>query len=71
VDGEIIAHHGKLTRIDKSALTDEIIEAHARLEPRLPASEAAVEMLRLPYERIYRRCQCIPILADTYPARFA
>jgi len=71
VDGEVIERHGKLTRIDEAALMAEIIEAHARLEPKLTASEAEVEELRPPYERIYRRCQCIDIASDTYPARFA
>ena len=71
VDGEITLQAGKLTRVDEAALLSEIAEVHARIEPQLTASEADVERLVAPYERIYRRCQCIDIAADTYPARFA
>ena len=42
-----------------------------RIEPMLTASEADVEELVVPYERIYRRCQCMDIAKDTYPARFS
>jgi guanine deaminase len=71
VNGEVIERNGKLTRVDEDALLAEIAEAHARLEPKLTASEAEVEELLPPYERIYRRCQCIDIAADTFPARFS
>lgn len=71
VDGEVIERHGRLTRVDEAALLGEIAEAHARLEPMLTASEAEVEELRPPYERIYQRCQCIDIAPDTFPARFS
>ncbi|MFC5068540.1 amidohydrolase family protein [Flaviflagellibacter deserti] len=71
VDGEVIERDGKLTRIDEAAIIDEIREAHARIEPQLSASEADVERMVPHYERIYRRCQCMDIAADTYPARFS
>jgi guanine deaminase len=70
VDGDIIQHGGKLTRVDEAALIGEIHEAHARIAPLLSDSEADVEAMVAPYERIYRRCQCIDIAADTFPARF-
>jgi 5-methylthioadenosine/S-adenosylhomocysteine deaminase len=71
VDGEVIKEKGKLTRIDEDKIIAEITEAHARLEPMIAASEADVERLRAPYERIYRRCQHLGIANDTYPARFS
>ena len=71
VDGEVIEQGGKLTRIDENAVIDEIHAAHERIEPMLTASEADVEELVVPYERIYRRCQCMDIAKDTYPARFS
>jgi guanine deaminase len=70
VDGEVIEQGGRLTRIDEAAILDEIKEAHARIEPHLTASEADVERISPHYERIYRRCQCMEIAHDTYPARF-
>jgi 5-methylthioadenosine/S-adenosylhomocysteine deaminase len=36
----------------------------------LSASEADVEEMIGPYERIYSRCQCMDIAPDTFPARF-
>ena len=71
VDGEVIEQGGKLTRIDEDAIIGEIHAAHERIEPMLTASEADVEELVIPYERIYRRCQCMDIAKDTYPARFS
>lgn len=71
VDGDIILANGRITRIDEERLIDEINVAHERIGPLLTRSEQDVERLRAPYERIYRRCQCIEIAADTYPARFS
>lgn len=71
VDGEVIMSGGRLTRINEDQLLAEIQEAHSRIEPMLTATEADVERLRDPYERIYRRCESIEIAADTYPARFS
>jgi 5-methylthioadenosine/S-adenosylhomocysteine deaminase len=70
VDGDVIEQGGRLTRIDEAAIIAEIHEAHARIEPMLSASEADVEEMIGPYERIYRRCQCMAIAPDTFPARF-
>jgi 5-methylthioadenosine/S-adenosylhomocysteine deaminase len=71
VDGEVIMSQGRLTRVDEDRLLAEIREAHSRIEPMLTATETDVERLRAPYERIYRRCECIEIAPDTYPARFS
>jgi len=71
VDGAVTLQNGQLTRIDEAALLAEIAEVHARIEPQLTASEHDVERLVAPYTRIYRRCQCIDIAPDTYPARFS
>lgn len=69
VDGEVIQRAGRLTHIDEDALIGEIQEVHARIAQDLAASETDVERLAGPYERIYRRCQHLPIPAETYPAR--
>jgi 5-methylthioadenosine/S-adenosylhomocysteine deaminase len=69
-DGEVIMRNGKLTKVDEDALLREIAEVHARIEPMLAASEADVEELLPAYRRIFQRCQCLDIPADTYPARF-
>lgn len=71
VDGEVIERDGKLTRINEAAIIDEIREAHTRIAPQLAASETDVERISPHYERIYRRCQCMEIAADTYPARLS
>lgn len=71
VDGDVIQRDGKLTRINEVAIIDEIREAHSRIEPQLSASERDVEAMSPHYERIYRRCQCVDIAEDTYPARFS
>jgi len=71
VDGDVVLADGKLTRIDEAKIISEIHEAHERLAPQLTESEKDVERLAEPYERIYRRCLCHPIAADTYPARFS
>lgn len=71
VDGEVILANGALTRIDEARLIDEIMVAHERIAPLLARSEQDVERLRAPYERIYKRCECIDIAPDTYPARFS
>lgn len=70
VDGEIVQHGGELARVNESELLDEIRQSHARIEPLLTASEEDLERIVPHYERIYRRCQCMPIAPDTYPARF-
>ena len=71
VDGAVTLRDGSLTRIDEAALLAEIAEVHERIEPQLTASENDVERLVAPYTRIYRRCQCIDIAPDTFPARFS
>jgi 5-methylthioadenosine/S-adenosylhomocysteine deaminase len=71
VDGAVTLRGGQLTRVDEAAILSEIAEAHERIEPVLTASEADVERLVEPYTRIYRRCQCIDIAPDTFPARFS
>ena len=68
-DGEVVQRAGRVTRIDEGALIAQIQEVHARIAHELAASEADVERLAVPYERIYRRCQHLPIPAATYPAR--
>ncbi len=70
VDGEVVLKDGAFTRVDEAALIAEIHAAHKTLEPVLGQSEKDVEVLLAPYERIYRRCQNMPIAPDTYPARF-
>ena len=69
VDGDTIMLDGKLTRVDEAALIAEIQEAHRELLPQLVASRAEVEKMVEPMERIYRRCQEIPIAEDTFPTR--
>lgn len=71
VDGAVKLRDGGLTCVDEAALLAEIATAHERIAPELAASEADVERLVAPYTRIYRRCQCIDIAPDTYPARFS
>lgn len=71
VDGEIVQRDGEMTRINEASIIEEIREAHSRIEPQLSASEIDVETMSPHYERIYRRCQCVDIAEDTYPARFS
>jgi guanine deaminase len=68
VDGEPVIMNGAFTRIDEARLLTEIAAAHADLAPMIAESEAALERLREPYERIYRRCLATPIADDTFPA---
>jgi guanine deaminase len=69
VDGEVIQKDGRLTRVDEDRLIAEIQAVHARIADALAESEREVERIAAPYERIYRRCQHMPIAGDTYPAR--
>jgi guanine deaminase len=68
VEGEPIIMNGAFTRIDEARLLGEIGEVHADLAPIIAESEAALNRLREPYERIYRRCLETPIADDTFPA---
>jgi hypothetical protein len=68
VDGEPVIMNGAFTRIDEARLLTEIAAAHADLAPIIAESEAALDRLRGPYERIYRRCLATPIADDTFPA---
>lgn len=70
VGGEPAMLNGKLTRIDEAALLAELKAEHAKLHPFIVQSEKDVERLLPPYERIFRRCQAMPIPDDTFPARF-
>jgi guanine deaminase len=69
VDGEAVMRDGELCSIDEGALIAEIQEAHRELLPQLTASRAEVDRMVAPMERIYRRCQEMPIADDTFPAR--
>lgn len=69
VDGAFAMRDGRLTGIDEAAVIDEVREEYAKLRPHFEASRGDVERMRAPMERIYRRCQQIPIAEDTYPAR--
>ena len=60
-----------LTRIDEDRLLEEVRAVHARLQPLLLAAEKDGEQFRVPFERIYRRCQDINIASDTYPAHLS
>ena len=71
VDGEVIMANGRLTRIDEDRLLDEVRAVHARLQPLLLAAEEEGARFRVPFERIYRRCQHINIAPDTYPAHLS
>lgn len=70
VDGVEVTQDGRLTRIDETALLEEIQEEHGRLEPLIARSEQAVERLLPAYTRIWNRCQAMPIDKATYTARF-
>ncbi len=71
VGGDIVQRGGHLTRVDEGALLAEIAAAHIRIAPELAASEASVEELLPPYQRIFQRCKCMPVAEDIYPARFS
>jgi guanine deaminase len=68
-DGAVIQKDGRLTRIDEAGIIAGIQDVHARISDALSASEQDVARLAAPYDRIYHRCQHMPIPADTYPAR--
>lgn len=70
VDGRRVMDGGRLTGVDEATLIAEIREAHRELEPQINLAEGTVSQLREVYERIYQRCQAIPIAHDTLPARF-
>jgi 5-methylthioadenosine/S-adenosylhomocysteine deaminase len=69
VDGEPVLMNSKLTRIDETALIDEIRAEHEKLQPLIEQSEQSVEPILAVYRRIYERCRQQPIADDTYPAR--
>ena len=57
----LIQGHAERVKEDAQRARDE-------LAPLIAESEAEVNRMREPYERIYRRCLAMPIARDTFPA---
>lgn len=70
VDGQVIMRAGRLTGINEADTIAAIRSAHEALAPEIALAEDTVNRLRAAYERIYWRCQALPIPSDTLPARF-
>ncbi|APX94352.1 amidohydrolase [Halomonas sp. 1513] len=70
VDGERVVADGKLTRLDQHEVSQRIDQAMQRLRPAIEAAEEMTETLRPAYERIWSRCQALPLAPGTIPARF-
>ncbi|GLK86885.1 amidohydrolase family protein [Ancylobacter defluvii] len=71
VDGSIVMHGGRLTRIDEPALLAEAREEFRSLAPFYDRAEAEVARMVPALRRIRARCACHPIDASTYSARLS
>jgi len=70
VEGECVVADGKLTRLDQREISKRISEAMQRLRPEIANAEQMTETLRPAYERIWQRCQTLPLAPGTIAARF-
>lgn len=69
VDGEKVVSDGRLTKLDQGDISRRIEKTMTSLRPAIEASEALTETLRPAYERIWSRCQSLPLAPGTLPAR--
>lgn len=69
IDGEIVMHAGRLTRIDEDAILAEARETYEALKPQIDEAEAGLAGVMAACRTIYDRCLDHEIAADTYPAR--
>ncbi|RUR30158.1 amidohydrolase [Vreelandella andesensis] len=70
VEGEQVVADGQLTRLDQREISQRIEQAMQRLRPAIDTAESMTETLRPAYERIWSRCQALPLAPGTIPARF-
>ena len=69
VEGERVVADGQLTRLDQRAISRRIEQAMSQLRPAIGEAERLTETLRPAYERIWSRCQALPLAPGTLPAR--
>ncbi|MCW4153665.1 amidohydrolase family protein [Halomonas sp. 18H] len=69
VEGERVVADGQLTRLDQRAISRRIEQAMTRLRPAIGEAEKQTERLRPAYERIWSRCQSLPLAPGTLSAR--
>lgn len=69
VEGERVVADGKLTRLDQTVISRRVEHAMARLRPAIREAEKHTEVLRPAYERIWSRCQSLPLAPGTISAR--
>ncbi len=69
VEGERMVADGQLTRLDQRDVSRRIERAMSRLRPAISEAERLTETLRPAYERIWSRCQSLPLAPGTLPAR--
>ena len=69
VEGERVVSDGRLVRLDQRALSRQIEQAMTRLRPAIGEAERLTETLRPAYERIWSRCQALPLAPGTIAAR--
>ncbi len=70
VEGEQVVADGQITTLDQRAISQRIDQAMQRLRPFIATAEGMTETLRPAYERIWSRCQELPLAPGTIPARF-
>ncbi|WP_234261797.1 amidohydrolase family protein [Halomonas sp. MCCC 1A11062] len=70
VEGVQVVSEGRLTRLDQRDIARRIEQAMGRLRPAIGEAEQFTENLRPAYERIWARCQGLPLAPNTIPARF-
>ncbi|AXY41655.1 amidohydrolase [Halomonas sp. JS92-SW72] len=70
VEGERVVADGQLTRLDQREIARRIEQAMERLRPAIGEAEQRTETLRPAYERIWTRCQALPLAPGTIAARF-
>ncbi len=69
IEGKEVVADGQLTRLDQRSISQRIEQAMSRLRPAIVEAERLTEILRPAYERIWSRCQTLPLAPNTLPAR--
>lgn len=69
VEGRRVVADGCLTRLSISDISRRVGDAMHRLEPAIASAERLTDSLRPAYERIWSRCQRLPLAPGTIAAR--
>jgi 5-methylthioadenosine/S-adenosylhomocysteine deaminase len=70
VEGNPVVSEGKLTLKSETEISAGVSQAMNRLRPHIEEAEQSTRLLAPAYQRIWQRCQKLPLAPGTIPARF-